>query len=342
MAVVVDLVSGIRNAYAIPTFISDPRPSFILDMLWLGFAGLCAIFLLLTFHKRELHRRATALKHANDLAQQLQHERDQAQQELWARISEERQLHKEKVQFQAQLAAYEKYAALAQLALGAAHEINNPLLGILSHLELELKVASDPEQRGEIEQCIAGAKRISATLRGLVNYARPGPLMLSKISLRRLIIDALGFIEGQPMFRGKVVRNQVPEGLPHIRADYNQLSQVLMNLLLNAAEATPEGGCITISANQLALVDSIELRVNDTGTGIAPDVLPHVLEPFFTTKRGKGTGLGLSISEAYVRSHGGDIRVDSVVNHGTTVTITLPIRQQDAETPAEAESEVVV
>jgi hypothetical protein len=78
MAVVVDLVSGIRNGYAIPTFVSDPRPSFILDMLWLGFAGLCAIFLLLTFHKRELHRRATALKHATDLAQQLQHERDQA------------------------------------------------------------------------------------------------------------------------------------------------------------------------------------------------------------------------------------------------------------------------
>jgi len=317
-------------------------PLALVNVLWIVFVGLCASLFLWRFRSLELEKRAKELKRTQEAAQQLQRERDQAQQELWARISEERQLNKEKVQFQAQLAAYEKYAALAQLALGAAHEINNPLLGILSHLELELKVTHDPEQRGEIEQCIVGAKRISATLRGLVNYARPGPLLLSKISLRRLVIDALGFVEGQPMFRGKVVRNQIPEGLPHIRADYNQLSQVLMNLLLNAAEATPEGGCITISANQLELVDSIELRVTDTGTGISPEVLPHVLEPFFTTKRGKGTGLGLSISEAYVRSHGGDIRVDSVVNHGTTVTITLPLRQEDAEAQSEAESEVVV
>ena len=95
--------------------------------------------------------------------------------------------NKEKFQFQAQLAEYEKYSTLAQLALGAAHGINNPLLGILSHLELELKSIDDPDQRWEIEQCIAGTKRISATLRGLVNYARPGPLVLSNLSLHRLV-----------------------------------------------------------------------------------------------------------------------------------------------------------
>src|SRR5246127_3888497 len=94
-------------------------------------------------------------------------------------------LIKEKIQFRSQLTEYEKYAALAQLALGAAHEINNPLLGIVSHLELELKATVDTEQRLEIEQCIAGARRISSTLRGLVNHARPGPLVL-KISLHRL------------------------------------------------------------------------------------------------------------------------------------------------------------
>jgi len=105
------------------------------------------------------------------------------------------------------------------------------------HLELELKTAKDPEERQEIEQCISGTKRISSTLRGLVNYARPGPLVLSKISLRRLISDTLAFVEHQPMLRGKQLENSVPVELPHIRADANQLSQVLMNLL-NAAEAT--------------------------------------------------------------------------------------------------------
>lgn len=305
--------------------------------------ALVVVFVAWQLRRNALRKLAEELKSSQEGAHRLERERDLAQEEVFRRLYEERELNKEKIQFQAQLAEYEKYAALARLALGAAHEINNPLLGILSHLELELRATSDPEQRAEIEQCIAGAKRISATLRGLVNYARPGPLVLSKISLNRLVVDTLSFLEGQPMLRDKHLENQVPADLPHIRADANQLSQVLMNLLLNAAEATPEGGRITISASKLTYVDSIEIRVSDTGCGIPPDILPHVFEPFFTTKRGKGTGLGLSISQAYVRSHNGEIRADSVVNHGTTITITLPIRQEEAaDEVTKEESRVVV
>ncbi len=299
---------------------------------------------LILWVRRQHQSRASEgeLRKAQEAICAIGRERDLAQEEVFRRLYEERELNKEKTQFQAQLAEYEKYAALARLALGAAHEINNPLLGILSHLELELNVTTDAEQRAEIEQCITGAKRISNTLRGLVNYARPGPLVLSKISLYRLVLDTLGFLEGQPMLRGKTLENQVPAHLPHIRADANQLSQVLMNLLLNAAEATPEGGKITISASKLTYVESLEIRVSDTGCGIPADILPHVFEPFFTTKKGKGTGLGLSISQAYVRSHGGEMRVDSVVNHGTTITLTLPVRQEASEAIGEAETEVVV
>ncbi len=304
--------------------------------------ALAVLLVAWSLKRDELKKVAADLKHAQEQTQQFQRERDVAQEELFRRLYEERELNKEKVQFQAQLAEYEKYSALARLALGAAHEINNPLLGILSHLELELKTAADHEQRSEIEQCIAGAKRISATLHGLVNFARPGPLVLSKISLHLLVADTIGFLEGQPLSRGKQLENQVPADLPPIRADANQVSQVLMNLLLNAAEATPEGGRITISANQLTYVDSIEIRVTDTGCGIPPDILPHVFEPFFTTKRGKGTGLGLSICQTYVRSHNGEICVDSVLDHGTTVTITLPIRQEDPEGTNKEASEVVV
>ena len=290
-------------------------------------------------HRQDKAKVEAELQEAQELAQE--RERDLAQEELFRRLYEEGELNKEKTQFQAQLAEYEKYAALAQLALGAAHEINNPLLGILSHLELELKNATG-EDRAEIEQCIDGAKSISSTLRGLLNYARPGPLVLSKISLSRLVADTVAILEHQPLMRGKHLDKQVPSDLPFIRADANQISQVLMNLLLNAAQATPEGGRITISACKLTFVEVIEIRVTDTGCGIPADILPHIFEPFFTTKRGKGTGLGLSISQAYVRGHSGDIRVGSVPQHGTTVTITLPIRQPEEIAEAATDKEVVI
>ena len=311
-------------------------------VLPLAVAVATVIFIVWRQHRKDVGKLTREIEEARSLAQERERERDLAQEELFRRLYEERELNKDKVQFRAQLAEYEKYAALAQLALGAAHEINNPLLGILSHLELEMKDATDPEQRKEVEQCIAGAKRISSTLRGLVNYARPGPLLLSKISLYRLVADTIAFIEHQPMLRGKLLQNEVPADLPHIRADANQLSQVLMNLLLNAAQATPEGGTISLSATKLTYVDMIEVRVNDTGCGIPPDILAHLFEPFFTTKRGRGTGLGLSICQAYVRSHNGEIRADSVVNHGTTVTLTLPIRQEEANDSQKEESEIVV
>ena len=322
-----------------PTHLGTALSIYILP---LAVALAAVIFIVWRQHTKDINKLTRDLEQTHSLAQERERERDLAQEELFRRLYEERELNKDKVQFQAQLAEYEKYAALAQLALGAAHEINNPLLGILSHLELALKDTSDLEHRNEIEQCIAGAKRISSTLRGLVNYARPGPLLLSKISLYRLVADTIAFIEHQPMLRGKLLHNEVPPDLPHIRADANQLSQVMMNLLLNAAEATPEGGTITVRATKLTYVDMIEVRVTDTGCGIPPDILAHVFEPFFTTKRGRGTGLGLSICQAYVRSHNGEIRADSVINHGTNVTLTLPIRQEEANDSQKEESEIVV
>ena len=285
---------------------------------------------------------ASQVEDANRRAAESERQRDSIQEELFRRLYEQRELDRQKMQFQAQLSEYEKYASLAQLALGAVHEINNPLLGILSHLELELKSCQDSSQRTEIQQCIAGARRISSTLHGLVNYARPSPPLLSKISLVRLASDTIAFLENQPLLRGKVLENLVPPDLPPIRVDANQLSQVLMNLLLNAAEATPEGGRITISAAKLTYVESVEIRVSDTGCGIPPEVLAHVFEPFFTTKPGRGTGLGLSISYAYIRSHGGDMRVDSVLERGTTVTLTLPLRTEQPYDQEKEQTQIVV
>jgi signal transduction histidine kinase len=278
-------------------------------------------------------------RRSKDLAEHREFERNVAQQELLRRLEEERELAKEKMQFESQLSEYEKYASLAQLALGAAHEINNPLLGILSHLELEWREA-DLERREEIEQCIEGTKRISLAVRGLLDYARPGPLMLSRVHLHRLASETVKFLEHQPMFRQIELQNCIPLDLPCISADANQLSQILMNLLLNAAQATPPGGKIMILADKVRFAEVVELRVRDTGTGIPADILPHIFEPFFTTKRGKGTGLGLSITQSYVRSHGGDIQVESIPGLGTTVRVTLPIQQ--AGNAAQLTEEVIV
>ncbi len=302
-----------------------------------------AVFIvgLAVWHIYQVGKLSRQIDETRRLADESDRQRNQVQEELFRRLYEQRELDRQKLQFQAQLSEYEKYAALAQLALGAAHEINNPLLGILSHLELELRTTEDPADRSEIEQCIAGAKRISSTLRGLVNYARPSPPVLSRISLARLVADTVAFLENQPMLRGKILQIDVTSDLSLIRVDANQLSQVLMNLLLNAAEATPENGRIVVSAYKLAYVESLEVRVSDTGCGMPPEVLAHVFEPFYTTKRGRGTGLGLSISYAYIRSHGGDMRVDSVVDRGTTVTFTLPLRA-DEQTDEEKEKSLIV
>ena len=307
---------------------------------WTGIAiGFVVVTVVISNSRSRINAAQRESARARELAEHREYERNVAQQELLRRLEEERELAKEKMQFESQLSEYEKYASLAQLALGAAHEINNPLMGILSHLELEWKDAGD-ERRAEIEQCIEGAKRISSAVRGLLDYARPKPLSLSQVNLNRLTSETLRFVEHQPMFQQIELQNCVPLDLPNISADANQLSQILMNLLLNAAQATPPGGTIAVLAERVRFAEVIELRVRDTGCGIPADILPHVFEPFFTTKHGKGTGLGLSITQNYVRSHGGDIQVESIPDSGTTVRVTLPIQQ--AGQPVQLSEEVIV
>lgn len=319
------LTTFVEVALCLPCAAVDARPP--ASGQWTGLAtGFVLACFFAIFARARVKSAESELVSLRELVKHREYERDVAQQELIKRLEEERELAKEKMQFESQLSEYEKFASLAQLALGAAHEINNPLLGILSHLELERREATE-ESREEIDQCIEGAKRISLAVRGLLDYARPGPLTLSKVNLRRLADETLNFVGHQPMFRQIDLQNCIPTDLPAITADSNQLSQILMNLLLNAAQATAPGGRITILAENVKYADMIELRVRDTGSGIPADILPHVFEPFFTTKRGRGTGLGLSITQAYVRSHGGDIHVESIPGYGTTVRVTLPVRQ---------------
>jgi signal transduction histidine kinase len=317
---------------------SETRRSLLLFVAPFLALGVLLAVILWKYTMNLIARLAHDLTQAALVARQRENERDRAVQQLARRLEEERELAREKSEFQSKLAEYEKYAALSQLALGAAHEINNPLLGILSHLELERKHARNEELREETDQCIEGARRIATALRGLVNYARPGAPQLSEVILSHLVEETLAFLHHHPLFRNIELEAQIAPDVPALEADANQLSQMLMNLLLNAAEAMPFcGGRIVIGARKLGGAGQVEIWVEDNGRGIPPDVLPHVFEPFYTTKKGKGTGLGLSITQAYLRNHGGDVRVRSAVLQGTRVELILPVTSQPQPIASPAE-----
>ncbi|MGD9380688.1 MAG: ATP-binding protein, partial [candidate division WOR-3 bacterium] len=235
-----------------------------------------------------------------------------------------------------QMADYEKLSALSQLALGAAHEINNPLLGITSYIELLLEDEKDVEKKTQAKQVLDSAYRISETVRGLLNFARPSPPSFTKISVNKLIAETLSFLNHQPLFKKIKIKKTLAESVPQITADANQIRQVLINIFLNAAQATPTGGTIVVSTQKVKFEDSVEIRVEDTGSGISEENLKRVFDPFFTTKKGEGTGLGLSISYSYIKNHNGQIYISSKIKEGTKVAIQLPIRQ-----PSKPKSEVI-
>jgi len=244
-------------------------------------------------------------------------------------ITEQERLH-------AQMADYEKLSALSQLALGAAHEINNPLLGITSYIELLLEEESNVEKKTRAKEVLDNAYRISETVRGLLTFARPTPPKFTKISLDKLISETLSFLQHQPLFRKIKITKTLSDAVSQITADANQIRQVLINIFINAAQAMLNGGTLTVTTSKVKFEESIEVRIIDTGVGIAKEDLKKVFDPFFTTKKGEGTGLGLSISYSYIKNHNGDITIKSEHGKGTEVTILLPIRQK-----AKLHSEVI-
>lgn len=244
----------------------------------------------------------------------------------------------EKEKLREQLAEYEKLSALSQLALGAAHEINNPLLGISSFLELLQEEAETPERKNQIELVLENVYRISETIRGLLNFARPTPPQFTKVNINQLIDDTLSFMSHQPIFRKVHMYKNLSPSLPQITADLNQVRQVFTNIFINAAQAMPQGGELRVETSKVKFREFIQIDISDTGDGIPPENLKKIFDLFFTTKKGQGTGLGLSITLSYIKSHSGDITVRSEVNRGTTFSIFLPIRQKGRILPKDEET----
>lgn len=243
----------------------------------------------------------------------------------------------ERKQLEAQLWQARKLESIGRLAGGVAHDFNNLLTAIVGHAELaRTSVAPGSELAADLGLILRAADRASRLVRQLLAFARRQPIAPQILNLNELI-DEMGALVRRLIGEDIILTNQLAEGLWPIQADPGQIEQVLMNLFVNARDAMPDGGQLTVTTRNVELdahdalaVDLapgayISVMIRDTGEGMSPEVLDHIFEPFFTTKPpDRGTGLGLATSYGIIMQHQGQITVASQVGRGTTVTIYLP------------------
>ena len=233
-----------------------------------------------------------------------------------------------------QMIQSEKMAAIGELAAGVAHEINNPLDGLLNCI---LRIRRDPlnerqtkEYLGLMEEAL---RRIETTVGQLLNFSRQRDLALTSVSLNEVVSEVVGLIAYSAEEKGIQIEKHFQKGLDLIRGDKHLLEQVVLNLALNAIGAMPDGGVLTFTTGEIefdALLGKAAafIQVADTGIGIPKSVQDRIFDPFYTTKiTEKGTGLGLSVSNRIVRQHEGVIEFDSEVEQGSVFTVKLPIRR---------------
>lgn len=239
---------------------------------------------------------------------------------------------------QAQMMRAGKLAAVGELAGRVAHEVNNPIAIISAKLRLLLSLhRQDMSEKTakEIAKATDQADRVARIAQGLLSYCRPSAATRTRLDLRQPLRKSLAMVEQHARKAGVTVVEELPEHLPSVEANAGELEQVFLNLFLNALDAMPQGGSLTIAtAGAASLADGqpgVAVHVQDTGTGIPSDIRDRIFEPFFTTKgEGRGTGLGLSICQGLIRSHGGEITVESKPGDGTVFTLTLPIPDFDS------------
>jgi signal transduction histidine kinase len=230
-------------------------------------------------------------------------------------------------QTQAQLIRAEKLAALGTLAAGVAHEINNPLQAMLPNLEgaLEDLTAKRGVDREAIEITINSVQRIQRIVSQLLDFARPAQSLPVPVDVNDAMAEVLA-LAGKQLQHAKIDVKTDLKATHTIVGSADQLKQVFLNLVVNAMEAMPNGGTLTVKTSEKA--DLVQVSVIDTGSGIGADILPHIFNPFFTTKA-DGTGLGLAVSYTIIEGHGGEIAVDSKPGSQTEFTVQLPFTRQE-------------
>lgn len=236
---------------------------------------------------------------------------------------------------QHQLRRTERLAELGTLASGMAHEIGTPMNVILGRAEHLIQRTTDERMQKGLAIIIAQVERITKIMNQLLTFARRCPIEQRLIDLRRTIVDCLEVVQERVARHKVTVETVFADDMPLAYADPDQMSQVLLNLVINALHAMPNGGVLRIS---LSWADAhLQLAISDTGHGIATDDLAKIFNPFFTTKEvGKGTGLGLTVVHGIVQEHGGSIEVDSQPGRGTTFTISLPLALLSQSEPPDA------
>lgn len=235
----------------------------------------------------------------------------------------ERELRKLVEQSQTQLVQTEKLAATGRLAASLAHEINNPLQAIHNSLQLILSFQLEADEQHEYLQIAEEEiERLMGLVASILEFARPPSQEMRTTNLNEIIERVLALTGKYLQHRRVAVRRDLASDLPRVLAAPDELEQVFLNLVLNAVDAMPEGGTLRV-ASHLAADGRLAVAFSDTGHGIAPELLEHIFEPFFSTREG-GTGLGLTVSYGIVRRHGGELTVQSTMGEGTTFTVWLP------------------
>jgi two-component system NtrC family sensor kinase len=277
---------------------------------------------------REIENLSTSL---NRMAKELENEKNEL--ENWANTLENKveQRTDELKKIHDQLYRSEKLASLGKLAAGVAHEINNPLTGVLTNSSLLLEDLEDSDPRKEDVQVIVNETiRCREIVKRLLDFARQTKPQKKLTNINQIIENIILLVRNQSSFRNITIKKSLCENIPKIMADLDQIQQVFINLVLNASEAMSNGGQLYIESKLAANNDYIEIKFKDTGCGISDLDKAKIFDPFFTTK-GHGTGLGLSISYGIVERHGGKIIVDSIQGSGTIFTIFLPVNPDEGE-----------
>ncbi|MDI6853287.1 MAG: PAS domain S-box protein [Deltaproteobacteria bacterium] len=246
---------------------------------------------------------------------------------IFSDLREQLRMRRELEDTQVQLMQAEKIASLGRLSAGVAHEINNPLAGILIYAELlERQLQNGSFDREYLTEIINQTLRCQQIVTRLLEFSRQSLGQKTYFDVNDTIFRCIDLISHQAIFHNIEIKTEAAPDLPRILGDPGQLQQVFTNLLLNAADAMQGQGKITVVSRPTPARDGIILTFTDTGCGMPPEVRDKIFEPFFTTKApGKGTGLGLSIVYSVIQRHGGTIEVDSAPGGGTTFTIRLPL-----------------
>jgi two-component system NtrC family sensor kinase len=275
---------------------------------------------------RMRERLKLAVAELNDMQQTLESKVDERTQQLKAA--------------QRKLIQSDRLATLGQLAASVAHEINNPVSGVLNlSMLLERLMASGnypPGREAEFRKYLSlisiETARVGRIVSDLLAFSRRSKPQRAPADLNKLVRTTLGLADHKLKLISAEVVLDLQENLPTVECDSSQIQQVILNLVLNGAQAMQPhgGGRLTIRTRLISQEDSVELSVQDTGEGIAPENLSKIFDPFFTTKaEGKGVGLGLAVLYGIVKAHEGEVEVQSQRNEGTTFTVTMPLKSRN-------------